>query len=389
MNETHFSNLTANITTQFTTESTVPLKPLGTSLSNITDLHNVIFIIFLCVMVLTVNSLVVVAFTVQKKLRRNPANVLICSQAVADLFTGAVFIPVYLIDAYNGTSSMTAFTVCYIIFLSLFNLLALSTDRFLALSRPFLHYRLLDVQRTMKLLLLIWVTPLLLTLIPLFWWFKPINVQKKAGKIYLGIGWLFMLLLVIAMTILYLFVTTKATQTIRNKRQSIGHRSNSQTKVLALAKKELRVIHLFGLLLFFFVAAYLPILYMNFCDIVGEENYIPNILPRISFYFLILNSIVNPVLCIYLKKDYWEAILTSIRIHRTRLRNWSMRSSSLQAESQLEDSDSRFASESTNERMIEIKRVNSTSFVKNDIDKQQESLLDRNYLHTGQKLSLL
>ena len=42
-----------------------------------------------------------------------------------------------------------------------------------------------------------------------------------------------------------------------------------------LAQKELRVVHLFGLLLFFFLMAYLPILYINFCIIIGAYAWVP------------------------------------------------------------------------------------------------------------------
>ena len=62
--------------------------------------------------------------------------------------------------------------------------------------------------------------------------------------------------------------------------------------------------HLFGWLLFFFIAAYLPILYINFCWIIGTPEFAPSVVEVISLYLLIINSIINPVICIMMKKDY-------------------------------------------------------------------------------------
>jgi len=273
-----------------------------------------------------VNALIILAFALSKRLRRRSANVLIFSQALSDLFTGVIFVPAHLIETYYHTNNTRSFLVCYMLFLSLFNLLALSTDRYLALSRPFLHHRMLNVSRTVKGIFFIWITPLILTIIPLAWWFDP-QKAAHAHNIYLGIVWLFMLALVIAMTVLYTFVTFKARRTIKRKRHStIGH--NAHAKMATLARKELRVIHLFGLLLFFFTATYLPILYMNLCDLIGYPEFIPPALEIAGFYFLFLNSIVNPVLCIYLKRDYFQVIKTLLHCKAIDNRNkWSFKSS--------------------------------------------------------------
>ena len=271
-----------------------------------------------------VNLLIILAFALSKRLRRRAANIMIFSQACSDLFTGVVFVPAHLIEKHQHTNHTLSFLVCYMLFLSLFNLLALSTDRYLALSRPFLHHRILDVSRTVKLIIFIWIAPLILTVVPLAWWFH--ENMAQAQKIYLSIVWLFMLVLVIAMTVLYSFVTYKARRTIKRKRHStMGH--GAESKMATLARKELRVIHLFGLLLFFFTATYLPILYMNLCDLIGYPELIPQVVEVAGFYFLFLNSIVNPVLCIYLKRDYFQVITNLIRCKLVEKRKWSFKSS--------------------------------------------------------------
>lgn len=282
--------------------------------------RDLIVLTLMSLIVISVNLLIIIAFFVDHKLRNRSANVLIFSQAGSDLFTGLVFVPLYLVEAYYQTYVSTGFFICYILFLSLFNLLALSTDRYLALSRPFLHYKIIDLPRTIKVIVFIWIIPLFLTLIPLTWRYKSTEFHQEAMRIYLGFVWLFMLALVIVMTILYSFVTFKARRTIRRKRESIGGKSSE--KMATLVQKELRVIHLFGLLLFFFAATYLPLLYMNLCDLIGRSDMVPVILEEIQLYLLLLNSIVNPILCIYLKKDYYQEIRRLLLCQKQSRRNW-------------------------------------------------------------------
>ena len=75
-----------------------------------------------------------------------------------------------------------------------------------------------------------------------------------------------------------------------------------------LTRKELRVVHLFGLLLFLFVATYLPIIYMNFCDIIKKVELIPRSLEEISFFIILLGSVLNPIMSMYLKRDFHNSL---------------------------------------------------------------------------------
>lgn len=275
----------------------------GDGVSNHT--RDIVLLGILAIFIILINGLITISFMLNKNLRKRPANLMICSQACTDLFTGTVFVPCYLIKTQSA-HILTLFLSCYMLYLSLFNLLVISIDRYLALSRPFIHRKLIDVSRTRRLIIIVWVAPLGVILIPLFWWFSSMEVKLKAQNIYVCTIWIIMLILVVSMTILYVFATRRAKRTIRNRRASCGNRAKA--KAAMLARKELRVVHLFGLLLFFFVAAYLPILYINFVEIIGFDKYAPLALHVIGLYLLIFNSIVNPILCIMLKKDYLQAI---------------------------------------------------------------------------------
>ena len=128
-------------------------------------------------------------------------------------------------------------------------------------------------------------------------------------KIYVSTIWLLMLILVGSMSVLYVYASKGAKRTIQRQSRRASFQNNRfKARAQVLARKELRVVNLFGLLLFFFVAAYLPILYINFCDIISRPLWVPAVLLPISLYLLIVNSVLNPILCIMLKKDYLYAI---------------------------------------------------------------------------------
>ena len=267
-------------------------------------------LILLSLIIMIVNGFVIIVFISYRKIWKRATNVMICSQACADLYTGIVFIPFHLVQT-EESESLQPFVNGYMLYVAMFNLLALCIERYLAILRPFLHYRIMDIYHTRKVIILVWVVPFVLTSLPLIWWFQRPEVKYKIQKIYVCTQWTLILIIVLLMTTLYLFITKKATQSIRD--QAILRLSScaNRERLTAnkLSRKELRVVHLFGLLLCFLVAAYSPILYMNLVVVIlNKPSYVPLKLIDVSLYLLVLNSVVNPILCILMKKDYLDAI---------------------------------------------------------------------------------
>ena len=147
------------------------------------------------------------------------------------------------------------------------------------------------------------------------------------------------------MTVAYFLVTMKAKQLIRNKKLSIMQPSTTSSSVLSnnniidnnndnnttatthnnnrrkepsqrdtrfetevLTRKELRVVHLFGLLLLLFVTTYLPLIYMNFCDAIGRPSLIPKDMEEVSLVTLMLGSLLNPIISMCLKRDFQQQL---------------------------------------------------------------------------------
>ena len=95
------------------------------------------------------NSIVIAAFIHNRKLRKR-SNVFLVSLACSDCIVGVISLPLWICISVFGISSSEA---VYVLFISLdifsaltsvFHLTAISVERFISVSRPFLYQRLLS-----------------------------------------------------------------------------------------------------------------------------------------------------------------------------------------------------------------------------------------------------
>ena len=267
-------------------------------------------LIIIGLIVVIENAMVCLAFATNPKLRKRQSNILVFSQAVVDFLVGCVFIPWVETEHYTKQNLFSGYMIFYILIVSLGNLLCLAADRYLALIKPLKHHLLMNVSRTKRILIVLWLTPLLLTMIPISWQNASKETANLAMTIYLGITWMVMLLMCAVMIYMYIRVYLTAAKSIRLRQKRMSHHYQAENRIQT-TKKELRVAHLFGLLLLFFILAYTPLLYGNMVYILSlngviqdSKQYAPAFLGDIVIYSLAINSVVNPILCLLLKKDY-------------------------------------------------------------------------------------
>ena len=319
--------------------------------------------------IVTINLLIAILFLTKKELRRKPANAMICSQACADIYKGAVFIPLCLVQT-RLAQNIAPFMNGYMLYLETFHVCAMSLERYLAIIKPLMHYKIMHRAYMNKFVALVWLLPLTMVIIPMAWWKGPRAAWKEtAQKMYMCAQWCIIFLIVFTVTVLYIFIIKRTRICIRRRwrsknvsrpllvaaglpipdevckeqcvtttlcilpvgvvedsqittdnkwtrvRRKISTSFKMEEPVKLRLKSELRVVYLFGLLLFFLVAAYAPILYMNILILlVGKPERISDRLICVSVHSLILNSLVTPVLCLLLKKDYLDAFKRLLRI---------------------------------------------------------------------------
>ncbi|XP_063050289.1 opsin 4xb [Engraulis encrasicolus] len=130
---------------------------------------------------ITGNALVIFAFYSNKKLRSLP-NFFIVNLAVSDLLMASTQAPIFFINSlYNewvfGETGCKMYAFCGALFgiTSMINLLAISIDRYLVITRPLETMKSNSKRRTTLAILLVWLYSLLWSLAPLVGWssYKP------------------------------------------------------------------------------------------------------------------------------------------------------------------------------------------------------------------------
>ena len=96
---------------------------------------------------------------------------------------------------------------------------------------------------------------------------------------------------------------------LRNKKRTskgnaTGHRAGNDEKAARV----------FAIVLGMFLLCWLPLIYINICLIFDQNQLVTNELIFISFYTLVLNSILDPVICAFYKKDFREMMRKRLKL---------------------------------------------------------------------------
>lgn len=246
------------------------------------------------------NILVCAMVYIDKKLR-TMTNFLVVSLSVSDLLLAVVFVPVYIIDHYAKTV-IGGYFVAFTLLATVFNLCGVTYERYIALTRPFRYRTIMSCQKVCTIILVSWITPLLLSLLPLAW---DTDVEAIIHKVYIAVVvTLFIFIPCTAMVCVYMRVLRVVHRfVLRNKgRTSKGNATGH------LAGNEEKAARVFAMVFAMFVLCWLPLFYINICWIFNQTQLVTNELIFVSFYTLVLNSILDPVICAFFKKDFRDAL---------------------------------------------------------------------------------
>jgi len=234
---------------------------------------------------------------------------LVFSLCISCLLSGVILIPVILIDSYYEGISVTSFVSSYLLYSSELHLLALSRDRYLIITRPLVYFGLsTDTQRSKKILFLVWVAPIILSLVPLLWW-----LHSEDDFIYLQLAYL------VVSSIIWVLMSTLVNVTyilimVKNEQSCPEVVLKSLSKIDSKERKDrrcvLRVSYL--LLLFLYTAVYIPNIYINVCLMSRVHGYLSKLWKLFGIYTFAINSIFTPILFFYIKKNYSYAMKNAL-----------------------------------------------------------------------------
>ncbi|XP_051793337.1 olfactory receptor 52D1-like [Acanthochromis polyacanthus] len=155
------------------------------------DLKAVYFCIFMVIYVAIIaENVVLIGVIYREKSLHEPMYVLLCNLAVNSLYGGTVLLPALLVNLLSQTHEISLYfcqTQVYAIHtyaITEFTILAvMSYDRYVAICHP-LSYHTIMSQRVVKLIVLMWLYPMLAFLIVLFFTLQLPYCGRTIEKLY-------------------------------------------------------------------------------------------------------------------------------------------------------------------------------------------------------------
>ena len=282
--------------------------------------------ISIAAVIVIINSVVLFLF-IQKKNLQTVSNYPLFSLAICDLVCGFLVIPL-LIVFYTGliTSHSIEFYVGFlgavlhnfIAILSVFHIVVLTGERYLAIKFPLKH-RVLGRTYMRKVLVGGWICSLLVSCIPFTWVDKIYPVfQPEAIKLTLAFT---LFCLVFALVLPYIFLiyafTTMFKVINRSLAKSFSTKSEVQFRKRIDMNGERKCLLMFVTMAFVFLLCWLP-WFVTFLLVQLPLKFEPSTLQTLSRVAVIiryLTSVINPLLYTFIKKDFRCALKNICKKH--------------------------------------------------------------------------
>ncbi|KTG43825.1 hypothetical protein cypCar_00023372 [Cyprinus carpio] len=264
------------------------------------------------------NVLVCVAVGLNRKLQ-TVTNYFLVSLAVADICVGSLAIPCAImtdlgIPRHNLYLCLLMLSVLIMLTQSsIFSLLAVAIERYIAIFMPFQYHRLMTPRNAVLVLCFTWTLAFLIGLVPLMGWHKPppesgycffVLVVDMTYMVYFNF-FACVLTPLVVMFLIYaqIFVTVK-----RQMRRIAAERGGAaNTEGAAKMKKEMKMATSLFLVLFLFTACWIPLHIINCFLLLCPSCPVPLPLLLTAIILSHANSAVNPFLYAYKMKTFRNA----------------------------------------------------------------------------------
>ncbi|KAK3583793.1 hypothetical protein CHS0354_022836 [Potamilus streckersoni] len=280
------------------------------------------------------NLCLLIAILANRKLR-TMTNIIVASLAISDFFIGSVVCPSELIHYITNYRALTAkgcavhqAVQIFIPLVSSFHLLAVAIERYVKIVEPLRYFEIATKSRLCVILLIIWIFPLLISVLPITGW----NQIALFGNVtytnvylnmtgcdfletlpctYMGMILTIILSVYIVMFGLYVKVFFIALSQVRQiKALKIGGKSASAP----LLRSELKVLIVLTVTIGFFFISWLPIGTVIAYDCVYEV--FDDVAWGVSLYIAFVNASVNPLIYGIGNREIRKVILQNMQCPR-------------------------------------------------------------------------
>ncbi|KAM9330837.1 adenosine receptor A2a [Gastrophryne carolinensis] len=298
------------------------------------DLIYIILEVVIAILAILGNVLVCWAVCINSNLQ-NATNYFVVSLAVADIAVGVLAIPfaIAISTGFCTTFHACLFIACFVLVLtqsSIFSLLAIAADRYIAIRIPLRYNSLVTSRRANAIIGICWLLSFVIGLTPMLGWHKGMgnetncttpmleclfeNVVTMDYMVYYNF-FACVLVPLLLMLGIYLHIFMAARRQLKQIELKItcGERSRSTLQREVHAAKSLAII--VGL----FAICWLPLHIINCFTLFCEDCARP---PELLMYFAILfshaNSVVNPLIYAYRIREFRHTFRKILRQHLLR-----------------------------------------------------------------------
>ena len=271
------------------------------------------FLIAISVSVVSINVLVLTAFMRHRQLQTK-TNTLLASLAFSDLLMGSLGIPLHI--ACNATFKddlcLSASLIYRFVAVStMFHIFAVTVERYISVIHPLNYINIVTGRRILRAIISIWATASFIALIQLSWvlptGFVGINESKlTSGIIYNS----FTAALCFALPFLVMtWIYCKMFLAIHRQVKEIKNLNFAGVQQFKPLRTELRAITIFSVMLGMFAGCWTTFYIGAFQEYLNFPFDIPEVWLSVFDFLRFSTSLLNPILYIFLKHDFREALV--------------------------------------------------------------------------------
>ncbi|XP_072231780.1 adenosine receptor A2b [Leuresthes tenuis] len=309
------------------------------------EMNTFYIVIEVVIAVLSISGNVLVCWAVAiNTTLKNATNYFLVSLAVADILVGCLAIPFAItisigihLDFYG-----CLFLACFVLVLtqsSIFSLLAIAIDRYLAVKIPLRYKELMTGKTAREIIAVLWILSFVIGLIPFFGWnLKNVTCKNSTGEnsttnsglteglsdrgnvaqscklhcyfesvvdmsymVYFNF-FVCVLLPLLIMLGIYVKIFTVARKQLRQIELKCVGNGDSQNQ--GLLQKEIRVAKSLSIIVGLFTICWLPVHILNCLTLFYKELEKPEVVMYVAIILSHANSAVNPIIYAYRIQDF-------------------------------------------------------------------------------------